>query len=190
MQAGRDIASNITNQINALAQYQGDQGVTMADLIGQQAGILAGIQGGTGAGISDLSGNIANQLAGIAQGTGTAYNPAALGGLQQIEGILGQSGQRGLSGAIAGGLGGGGGAAGGAQAAILSSDARLKENIQKIGTTPSGHNWYTWDWNEEGKAITNGQPSYGVIAQEVAQVDPSAVIVGDDGYLRVDYSKV
>jgi len=33
-------------------------------------------------------------------------------------------------------------------------------------------------------------PTEGVIAQELKAVDPSAVIVGDDGYYRVDYSRV
>ena len=70
------------------------------------------------------------------------------------------------------------------------SDVRLKENIKRVGTTPSGHNWYNWDWNEKGQSMAKGQPSYGVLAQEVAEIDPSAVIIGDDGYLRVDYSKV
>jgi hypothetical protein len=33
-------------------------------------------------------------------------------------------------------------------------------------------------------------PTEGVIAQELVEVDPSAVLMGEDGYYRVDYSKV
>ena len=174
MQAGRDIAGNITNQINALANYQSNQGAGMSDLIGQQGNTLAGIQTGAGAGMSNLIGGTAGQLAGIATGTGAAYDPSALGGTSQVKGILGSAGETAIGAAIAG----------------LTSDVRLKENIKRVGTTPSGHGWYNWDWNEKGQSIAKDQPSYGVLAQEVAEIDPSAIIIGDDGYLRVDYSKV
>jgi hypothetical protein len=63
------------------------------------------------------------------------------------------------------------------------SDKRLKTNIRRLGTTASGHGWYRWDWKTGGSAE-------GVIAQEVLEVDPSAVSVDADGILRVDYSKV
>jgi len=175
MQAGRDIAGNITNQINALAQYQGDQGTLMSDLIGQQANILAGIQGGAGTGMSNMIGGTAGQLAGVATGTGTAYNPTGVGGTSQVTGIIPSMGE-----AVGAGI----------AAAGLASDVRLKENIKRVGTTPSGHGWYNWDWNKIGLSIVKDQPSYGVLAQEVSEKDPSAVIIGDDGYFRVDYSKV
>ena len=59
-----------------------------------------------------------------------------------------------------------------------------------IGKSISGANLYSWDWNEEGKSIAGDQPTYGVIAQEQAVRNPSSVIIGSDGYLRVDYAKV
>ena len=147
----------------------------MSDLIGQQANILAGIQGGAGSGMSNLIGGTAGQLAGIATGTGAAYNPARLGGTSQVTGIIPAAGQ-----AIGQGV----------AAAAALSDIRLKENIKRVGTTPSGHGWYNWDWNEIGRSIVKDQPSYGVLAQEVANKDSSAVIIGDDGYLRVDYTRI
>ena len=67
----------------------------------------------------------------------------------------------------------------------------VKENIEKYGELPNGVGLYTWDWNE--KAIKLGAedlPTYGVIAQDARQYVPDAVWMGDDGYLRVDYSKV
>jgi len=59
------------------------------------------------------------------------------------------------------------------------SDRRLKTNIVRIGTTPGGHAWYSFDY-------IWGESSEGVMAQEV----PEAAIVGPGGYLLVDYSKV
>jgi hypothetical protein len=72
-----------------------------------------------------------------------------------------------------------------------ASDIRLKENIKKVDEGGSGIGWYTWDWNEKAKEIgVDDQPTEGVIAQELIKIDPSAVVMGDDGYYRVDYSKV
>ena len=71
-----------------------------------------------------------------------------------------------------------------------ASDIRLKENVMKIDEVQPGVGWYTWDWNDTAKAMGIDDPTEGVIAQELKEVDPSAVIVGDDGYYRVDYSKV
>ena len=176
--------------MTALSNLANQQGAGMSDMYGQQAGILAGQQIGAGANMGNLVGNTAGQLAGIA--TGNNYTPQGTGQTTQVSGILGQSGSAGLSGAIAGAIPGGAGTAaqGAASLAALASDVRLKENIKRVGTTPSGHGWYNWDWNKKGRSIAKGQPSYGVLAQEVEQIDPSAVIIGDDGYLRVDYSKV
>tara|TARA_R110001583_G_scaffold29359_4_gene102896 strand:+ start:580 stop:2628 length:2049 start_codon:yes stop_codon:yes gene_type:complete len=70
------------------------------------------------------------------------------------------------------------------------SDIRLKENVIKIDDVQPGVGWYTWDWNDTAKAMGIDDPTEGVIAQELKAVDPSAVIMGDDGYYSVDYSKV
>lgn len=70
------------------------------------------------------------------------------------------------------------------------SDIRLKENITQVGTLPNGVNWYTWDWNEVGKSIAGDEPTQGVLAQELQKTHPSAVARGEDGYLRVNYSRI
>lgn len=71
------------------------------------------------------------------------------------------------------------------------SDVSLKKNIKFAGKTDSGINLYTWEWTDEAKELgAEEQPTFGVIAQELQKTMPSAVIRGDDGYLRVDYSKV
>jgi len=63
------------------------------------------------------------------------------------------------------------------------SDIRFKENINHIDTLPNGIKLYTWNWKEE-----RNEPTFGVIAQEVAQVIPEAVIEHPDGYLMVNYA--
>jgi hypothetical protein len=51
-------------------------------------------------------------------------------------------------------------------------------------------NFYTWDWNEEAERINAAETSntYGVIAQELEETRPHLVVVGEDGYRRVDYA--
>jgi hypothetical protein len=79
-------------------------------------------------------------------------------------------------------------ASGGMEKWGKSSDKRLKKNIRRIGTIQDGLGWYEWEWNDKAKAIgVDDEPTFGVIAQEVAEVMPHAV--GQrDGYLTVDYS--
>ena len=72
----------------------------------------------------------------------------------------------------------------------LFSDIRLKENVMKVDDVGPGVGWYTWSWNDTAKAMGVNDPTEGVIAQEIMKVDPEAVSLGEDGYYRVDYSKV
>ena len=76
------------------------------------------------------------------------------------------------------GLMGMGGALGGA--AILS-DPRLKKNIKRIGTHALGIGLYTWDY-------LWGEPSTGVMANEVEKVMPEAIVVHPSGFKMVNYS--
>jgi hypothetical protein len=72
-------------------------------------------------------------------------------------------------------------------ATAASSDIRLKTNIKLLGKE-SGHNVYSWDWNNEGKRIANpDQPTFGVMADELQVTHPHLVKRGGDGYLRVNY---
>ena len=115
---------------------------------------------------------------GISGGTGTS---AYQRGVYQQPTALGQA--VGAAGTIATGLGALG-------FSPFSSDVDLKQNIKKIGELEPGINWYTWDWNDKGKALgAESEPNEGVLAQEVLEVKPDAVIV-KDGYYAVDYSKV
>ena len=65
-------------------------------------------------------------------------------------------------------------------AAILS-DRRLKANVKRIGKTSKGFNLYSY--------IKNGIEEIGVMAQEVMQTLPEAVVV-KDGYYAVKYEQV
>lgn len=78
-----------------------------------------------------------------------------------------------------------GAAAGGllSNAALFSSDVRLKENITQVGTLANGLGIYEWDWIDD-----NNDPTRGVIAQEVLEIVPEAVVVADSGYLMVNYA--
>ena len=116
-------------------------------------------------------------MGGISGGTGTS---AYQRGVYQQPTALGQV--VGAAGSIMTGLG--------SMGVGFPSDIDLKENITKIGELEPGIGWYTWDWNDKGKAIgVESEPSEGVLAQEVLEVKPDAVVV-KDGYYAVDYAKV
>ena len=72
----------------------------------------------------------------------------------------------------------------GGAAGIAFSDMRLKENMLRVGELPSGIG--IWRYNFIGKDETET----GVLAQEVRSIIPEAVLVADNGYLMVDYSKL
>jgi hypothetical protein len=79
--------------------------------------------------------------------------------------------------------------------AYASSDIRLKENISKIDSSLeklmkiSGYQYY---WNKIAQEMHPERISLdvGVIAQEVQEILPSAVVERDDGYLAVNYDKM
>ena len=72
----------------------------------------------------------------------------------------------------------------GQQFGPMASDIRLKENIIKVGNSPSGINIY--EWNYKG----NTQRYRGVMAQEILERHPEAVALQPDGYLSVYYGKI
>ncbi|MGL5582275.1 MAG: hypothetical protein ACRDCE_15125 [Cetobacterium sp.] len=72
------------------------------------------------------------------------------------------------------------------------SDVALKKNIKATGgKTKKGFKEYTWDWNDAAKEVGKKGKEKGVLAQQVAKKDPSAVQRDEKtGYLMVDYDKV
>tara|TARA_Y100000361_G_C11154464_1_gene343209 strand:- start:624 stop:2267 length:1644 start_codon:yes stop_codon:yes gene_type:complete len=74
--------------------------------------------------------------------------------------------------------------------ASLSSDKRLKDNIAPIQDATSKVNKLsgnTFDWNDKSKYSGS---DVGVIAQEVQEIIPSAVKETEEGYLKVEYTKI
>ena len=66
------------------------------------------------------------------------------------------------------------------------SDRRLKDNIQKVGQI-SGHNWYSFEWNDEAKHLGLYGKSEGVMADEVEQTRPDLIHIDENGYKMVNY---
>jgi len=184
--------------------------------LGQQYGQIGqGIAGLGQQGQSQLGAQIGllNQLGQQGQATQQAGLSRQFAGAQQLAGEPLQrliQGQQLLAGSPMGGISGGtgtsayqrgsyqepskfsqiAGAAGTILTAANTSDVDLKTNIKKVGELEPNIGWYTWDWNDKGKELgAESEPSEGVLAQEVLEVKPDAVVV-KDGYYAVDYSKV
>ena len=70
------------------------------------------------------------------------------------------------------------------------SDTRLKENIKPAGKF-GDFNFYTWDWNDVADGVVDpAQPTFGVMAQEVEKTHPDLVVIGADGFRRVNYGEL
>ena len=82
----------------------------------------------------------------------------------------------------------------GLQIASIFSDRRLKTNIKYEYTMTKGYKVYSWNWNKKANEIginDNNYPNSGVIAQEVADINPEAVIKDKNtGYLAVNYERL
>ena len=201
-----------------LASLQSGLAGQQAALGGQQAALGQGIAGlgQQGQGMLGSQINLLNQLGAQGQATHQAALSRQFGAAQQLaqEPLQRlQTGQALLAGSPMGGISGGTGTSAyqrgvyqqptalgqavGAAGTIMTglgamgfSDIELKENIKKIGELEPGIGWYTWDWNDKGKKLySESEPSEGVLAQEVLEVKPDAVVV-KDGYYAVDYAKV
>jgi hypothetical protein len=60
----------------------------------------------------------------------------------------------------------------------------LKEDIRHVGTTAHDLPLYTFRYRGQAGIYE------GVMAQDVLAVRPDAVTIGDDGFYRVDYTKL
>ena len=177
-----------------MAQSRGQAFSEQAQLGQMASGLL-----GAGTQISSLEGALIAQglsaeqaRAAAALGAGqlavAPYSTAADMAQRQQESTAG------FFGSLAGGIGAamGGGAAAGSTAAAGNaaiaaagmSDIRLKENITQTGQLANGLNVYKWDWKDD----SINDPTNGVIAQEVLEKFPEAVLTHDSGYLMVNYA--
>lgn len=66
----------------------------------------------------------------------------------------------------------------------MGSDRRLKEDIERVGTLPSGIPIYSFRY------IGTPTTHIGVMADEVLPIIPEAVSKDDRGYYMVDYSRL
>jgi hypothetical protein len=71
--------------------------------------------------------------------------------------------------------------------AALISDIRTKENIKSLGYKYKGLPVYEYEYKPEWKAEAGYGKFIGVMAHEVEQVMPKAVITRPDGYKMVNY---
>jgi hypothetical protein len=77
--------------------------------------------------------------------------------------------------------------------AYISSDERLKDNIELISNPVEKVQelrGVTWEWNDEASDAAKDSPNVGVIAQDVEKVLPQLVHDRENGYKGVDYSKL
>lgn len=75
---------------------------------------------------------------------------------------------------------------GAAMAAMYFSDERMKEGIEPVGELPDGLGVYEFAYRDDPQH----QRHTGVMAQEVEQIYPDAVVDTPIGYKAVDYAKV
>jgi len=143
--------------------------------------------------------NRLNRLASLSSmGQGTALNQAQMGNqnAQNLSNLWTQNANAQGAAAMAGANARQSGVLGVIQAgAKAMSDRRLKTDISRIGTHESGIGIYSWKYKdmpddfpiEHAHLAEWGSPSTGVMADEVMEVMPEAIIkVGD--YYAVNYS--
>jgi hypothetical protein len=128
---------------------------------------------------SQRAGGGRHHAAARSRGPSRAANVHARGGRAHVGG--GHRGGGGGGMRARGGGGGGGGHRGGGGRGGRRSDIRLKHDVSLLGHLDNGLGFYRFSYNGSDKAYV------GVIAQEVQQVVPQAVMRGRDGYLRVNY---
>ena len=71
---------------------------------------------------------------------------------------------------------------------MAASDVRLKQNIARIGNHSLGFGLYLFDYKPEFRGGHGAGRQFGVMAQEVEAVMPSAVVTYADGFKRVNYA--
>ena len=69
---------------------------------------------------------------------------------------------------------------------MTTSDPQVKENVVRVGEHPAGFGLYLFDYKAEFAGFGAGR-QFGVMADEVAQIVPEAVVRGDHGFLTVNY---
>ena len=151
----------------------GNAGMQVGQNISNQYGQIGQAQAGAALARGQATANMWGNIAGSVGLT------AGLGGFGGVPGTPTPSAGPLHTGPMVGGgmLGGGGN--------IAPSDIRLKTDIVPAGER-NGHAWYTYRYVWDDVGTVRG----GVMAQDVMQTHPEAVITHPLGFLMVDYSKL
>jgi hypothetical protein len=158
------------NTQNALARYSGDL---------QNQALMQSLSGLQGlASLPSNAGQIASGISGIGQTMGSGVMGQAQTYAQGTVANA-QAKQQGALGLLELGVGAG---------TAFASDPALKTDVKLIGEV-NGHNIYSWVWNKAAEAIGLKGSGKGVMANEVKQANPSAVIM-QDGYMAVYYDMI
>ena len=67
---------------------------------------------------------------------------------------------------------------------------RMKQDIVKLGRSPSGIPIYRFKYKEAFDPDGSGATYVGTMAQDLLETNPTAVITGDDGFYRVNYDQI
>jgi hypothetical protein len=166
LEAGQKMQDHYMNLLGAARQQSSPTAPNFAPVPQQQYTAGPDILGATKAG-SDYAQNVYNSQVAQYNADGGWFGPIGGAALD-----IGKS-------AAAGAAGG--------WAAGKFSDRRLKKDVQEIGKTDSGLPLYLFRylWDNE-----NESPRVGVMAQDVLEVMPDAVMTRPDGYLMVDYARI
>jgi hypothetical protein len=197
-QLAQQQANNMARQNNfQLASYL--RGLPMQELNALRAGsqvtnpsFINVAQQGQTQGPDTLSAYQAQQNANIAaQNRQAAQQSNLTSGLFDLGGsIIGNLGGIGKTvNSVVGGVGNAVSSVGNAIGKMFS-DIRMKENIKHTHWLPNGLPVYTYEYKPEFKDLAGHGVHIGVMAQEVAQVNPKAVSMQENGYMMVDYSKL
>jgi len=73
---------------------------------------------------------------------------------------------------------------------LTASDPAMKENIVRVGEHPAGFGLYLFDYKAEFRDRLGRGRKFGVMADEIEQIAPQAVVVDADGYRAVDYAQL
>lgn len=76
---------------------------------------------------------------------------------------------------------------GDASSMMSTSDRAAKENIVRVGDHPAGFGVYLFDYKPEFRDSCGHGRQFGVMADEVEQIVPEAVVIGENGYRAVKY---
>jgi hypothetical protein len=133
-------------------------------------------------GLNALGGNVTMPTQTGNTGTGTSSAPDIAGMMQsnyQTQ-VANANANQASKNSILGGAAGLGGTLGGA--AIAHSDPRLKQDIKYLSKTHNDLNWYEFSYRSDPSKLFRG-----VMADEVSDKFPDAVITDKDGFMMVNY---